>query len=83
VEVANCYSEQTDPRAYEDFFAGQGRAKERGLVSHPSDRELLGMIRELGFPKCSGVALGLERLFMLLLGQASISPVLPFGASPP
>jgi lysyl-tRNA synthetase class 2 len=83
VEVANCYSEQTDPGAYEDFFAGQGRAKERGLVSHPSDRELLGMIRELGFPKCSGVALGLERLFMLLLGQASISPVLPFGASPP
>jgi lysyl-tRNA synthetase class 2 len=83
LEVANCYSEETDPEAYEDFYRSQGRAKERGLVPHPSDRELLRMIRELGFPRCSGVALGLERLFMLLLGQVSIGTVLPFGASAP
>ena len=83
VEVANCYSEETVLRAHEDFYASQEESKQAALVPHPSDRGLLGTIGELGFPRCSGVALGLERLFMLLLGQESIGPVLPFGAFSP
>jgi lysyl-tRNA synthetase class 2 len=83
VEIANCYSEETDPLAYEQFYDNQDRAKQRAVVTHPSDRELVRVIRESGFPECSGVALGLERLFMLLLGQDSIGPVLPFGAFGP
>ena len=83
VEVANCYSEETDLEAHEDFYNSQGEAKQAALVPHPSDRGLLGTIGKLGFPRCSGVALGLERLFMLLLRQDSIGPVLPFGAFSP
>jgi lysyl-tRNA synthetase class 2 len=80
VEVANCYSEETDPGAYEEFYDNQERAKQQSLVAHPGDRELLRIIRESGFPECSGVALGLERLFMFFLGQNSIHGLLPFGA---
>ena len=83
VEIANCYSEETDPRAYEHFYDNQDRAKQRAVVAHPSDRELVRIIRELGFPECSGVALGLERLFLFILGQDSIRGVLPFGAFKP
>jgi lysyl-tRNA synthetase class 2 len=80
VEIANCYSEETDPEAYEDFYTNQDRAKQQATVVHPSDRELLRIIRELGFPACSGVALGLERLFLFFLRQDSIRELLPFGA---
>jgi lysyl-tRNA synthetase class 2 len=83
VEIANCYSEETDPEAYEDFYNSQDRAKQRALVPHPGDRELLRIIRDTGLPRCSGVALGLERLFLFLLGQDSISGLLPFGAFDP
>lgn len=83
VEVANCYSEETDLQAYEDFYNSQGKAKQAAVVPHPSDRGLLGTIGKLGFPRCSGVALGLERMFMLLLGADSIAPLLPFGAFSP
>lgn len=83
VEIANCYSEETDPGAYEHFYNNQDRAKQRAVVTHPSDRELLRIIRELGFPECSGVALGLERLLLFFLGQDSIRGVLPFGAFSP
>ena len=83
VEVANCYSEETDLPAYQDFYDSQGEAKQTALVPHPVDRGLLRTIGELGFPRCSGVALGIERLFMVLLGLDSIAPLLPFGASSP
>jgi lysyl-tRNA synthetase class 2 len=83
VEVANCYSEETDLRAHEEFYDIQGKAKRDALVPHPSDRGLLGTIGKRGLPGCSGVALGIERLFMLLLGQDSIGPLLPFGAFSP
>jgi lysyl-tRNA synthetase class 2 len=83
VEVANCYSEETDPAAYSSFYEHEQRGKRRALVDHPSDRELISIVRERGFPECSGVALGLERLFLFLLGQDSIHGVLPFGAFTP
>jgi len=83
VEIANCYSEETDPAAYEVFYDDQERAKQRAAVVHPGDRELLRIIRESGFPECSGVAMGLERLFMFFLRQDSIRGILPFGAYNP
>lgn len=83
VEVANCYSEETDPVAYEDFYHEQETAKRRAIVAHPCDRQLVQLIRERGFPDCSGVALGLERLLLFLLGGDSIRDLLPYGAYDP
>jgi lysyl-tRNA synthetase class 2 len=83
VEVANCYSEETDPGAYEDFYAGEEPAKQQAAVPHPADRELVRIIRETGFPASSGVAMGLERLLQFFLGQDSIRGVLPFGTFVP
>ena len=80
VEVANCYSEETDPAAYQDYYRGQETAKRRAIVAHPCDWQLVKLIRERGFPECSGVALGLERLLLFLLGGDSIRDLLPFGA---
>jgi lysyl-tRNA synthetase class 2 len=83
VEIANCYSEETDPAAYEEFYDNQEKLKQKAAVIHPSDRELLRIIRESGFPACSGVALGLERLLLFFVGLDSIRAALPFGASNP
>ncbi len=80
VEVANCYSEETDPERIEIFFTEQEKKKRQGLEFHPSDWELVRIIRQQGLPKCSGVALGLERLLLFFLNQDSIGGVLPYGA---
>jgi lysyl-tRNA synthetase class 2 len=83
VEVANCYSEETDPAAYEDFYHNQEKAKRQSVVVHPCDWELVRVIRKRGFPECSGVALGLERLLIFLLGRDSIRDLVPYGAFQP
>jgi lysyl-tRNA synthetase class 2 len=89
IELANCYTEETDPRAVREFFEGEAAAKERtALVKHRVDREYWKMFLPAapqgpgdpgpGFPPCSGVALGLDRLLMVLAGAASIDRALPF-----
>jgi lysyl-tRNA synthetase class 2 len=72
VEVANCYSEETDPVQLRSIFAEQALNKRGARVPHPPDDGLLKIL-EKGFPACSGTALGLDRLLMLLLGAESIA----------
>jgi lysyl-tRNA synthetase class 2 len=89
VELANCYTEETDPHLVRRFFADEAAAKERSArVKHRVDHEYwkLFVSRETGgepgeasgFPPCSGVALGLDRLLMVLRGTTTIDGVLPF-----
>lgn len=83
VELANCYSEETDPQEVRRFFEAETRIKERrALVPHRVDREYWRVFLPgpsgRPFPPCSGVALGLDRLIMILLGQTHIDGVLPF-----
>lgn len=77
IEVANCFSEETDPLRVAEFFrVEETRIRARGAVT-ASDRnfpELFGS----GFPECSGVALGVDRLVMLLLGHKDIGGVIFF-----
>ncbi|MDR2574895.1 MAG: LysR family transcriptional regulator [Treponema sp.] len=76
IELANCYSEETDPRRVRDFFESEAKEKERqALVKHKVDHDYW-KIFEKGFPPCSGVALGLDRLIMALCGRSSIDGVL-------
>lgn len=90
IELANCYTEETGPRAVREFFEREKRAKEQSaLVRHRVDDDYWKIFlpsggpadrgpEESGFPPCSGVALGMDRLIMVLAGRSAIGGVLPF-----
>ncbi|WP_457678949.1 amino acid--tRNA ligase-related protein [Thermovibrio sp.] len=70
VEVANGYTELT---SYEDYL---NKFKEKGKCA--VDEGFLKLLKEKPLPECEGVALGFERLLMLLLGRESIKEVITF-----
>jgi elongation factor P--(R)-beta-lysine ligase len=76
VELVNGYEELTDPVEQEarlmDLAARHARRTGRIL---PVDPEFLDALRE-GLPPCSGAALGVDRLILLLLGADSIADVM-------
>jgi lysyl-tRNA synthetase class 2 len=74
IEVANCYSEATDPQEIGEFFRSQSRAKSRSLEPHRVDWELAAAL-QTGLPPCSGAALGVDRLLMVLSDERSVSAV--------
>ena len=77
LELANGYSELVDPvEQRARFVEDQAKKKAMGF-DYPIDEELLHAL-ELGLPSCSGMALGFDRLFMLLTNQTSIEDVLTF-----
>lgn len=77
MEIANCFGEETDPARIRAFMAAQAEAKEKTCVTtHPRDGQFLQPPWVL--PRCSGVALGVDRLVMHLLGEDSIQRVIPF-----
>jgi lysyl-tRNA synthetase class 2 len=79
IELANCYSEETDPQRVREFFESEASAKERqAMVNHTVDHDYWKIFEKPGFPACSGAALGLDRLIMAVCGQGSIDGVLPF-----
>jgi lysyl-tRNA synthetase class 2 len=78
IETANCYTEETNPARVEAFFREEtSRKAAAARVLPDTDTEFLKIFRR-GFPECSGVALGLDRLFMALLGQNAIEGVIFF-----
>ncbi|MDR1909931.1 MAG: LysR family transcriptional regulator, partial [Spirochaetaceae bacterium] len=85
IELANCYSEETSAEAVRAYFEAEGAAKEKAaLVPHRIDRDYWKIFLEDAggrpFPRCSGVALGLDRLLMALTGRSAIDSVIPFPA---
>jgi lysyl-tRNA synthetase class 2 len=87
IELANCYSEETDGEAVRRYFEAETAVKARtALVSHKTDGEYWKYFlphRDAGgterpFPRCSGVALGLDRLIMGLSNRSTIDGVLTF-----
>jgi lysyl-tRNA synthetase class 2 len=79
IELANCYSEERDPQKVRAFFQAEGDRKTSALVPHAIDHDYWSIFKD--FPVCSGVALGIDRLIMVLLGKLSIDGVLPFPLS--
>jgi lysyl-tRNA synthetase class 2 len=78
MELANGFRELTDPHEQERRFdADLAARRAQGLREPPKDRRLLAAL-EAGLPDCSGVALGLDRLLMLLAGAGAIDQVLAF-----
>ncbi len=78
VEVANCFTEEGDPERVAAFVAAEARHGQRRPGAPPAD---VGLPRAGALPLCSGVALGVDRLLMLLFGCASIQEVIPFPLS--
>ena len=84
IELANCYSEETDPQAVRLFFEHEAAAKEQSvMVRHRVDHQYWKIFLPqttdgAAFPRCSGVALGLDRLVMALTGRSRIDAALPF-----
>lgn len=76
-ELANCYTEEDDPKKVREYFKTEGRLKdETAIIPHALDDEYWKVFQD--FPHCSGVAMGVDRLIMLLAGRKSIESVLPF-----
>lgn len=78
IELANGFEELVDADQQARRFAEDNATRERlGLRLHEPDRRLLAALRH-GLPRCSGVALGFDRLLMLALGGRELSAVISF-----
>jgi len=75
MEIANCYTEEREPHALEQFLEREAARKADALVPHPPAVELLEFSQA---PECSGVALGVDRLVMALLQLRDIQGVIFF-----
>ena len=78
IEIANAFSELTDAKEQ------QKRLKEEQLLRKklkktifPIDEEFLASLESISYP-CAGIALGVDRLIMLLLNKESIEETLLF-----
>lgn len=81
MELANGFHELADgDEQRRRFEADQAWRRARGRAVPPYDANLIAALRA-GLPDCAGVALGVERLLMLLLGRACIDDVLAFPAN--
>jgi len=79
IELCNGYEELTDAKEQKKrFLEDIEKRKQIGKPIPKIDYDFLAAL-EKGMPECSGVALGLDRLYMLALGKESIAEVLLFG----
>lgn len=80
IELANAFGELTDPvEQRARFEADLASRAARGLATPPIDERLLAALAE-GLPPCAGIALGVDRLVMLVTGARDIRDVLTFAA---
>ena len=78
IELCNGYTELTDATEQRRRFeADLEIRRQMGKPLPPIDERFLDAL-ESGMPACSGVALGLDRLFMLALGKREIKDVILF-----
>jgi lysyl-tRNA synthetase class 2 len=76
LELANAFGELTDPAEQRRRFAAD-QAKKQALYgeTYPIDEDFLAALQQ-GLPDCAGIALGFDRLLMLLTGAGHIEEVL-------
>jgi len=78
LEIANGYHELADAAEQgARFDRDLQRRAERGDMQPPRDENLLAALAA-GLPSCAGVALGVDRLLMAMLGTTRIADVLAF-----
>lgn len=80
VELANGFHELTDATEQRRRFEAQiEERRRRGLPPVPLDEPFLAAL-EHGLPPCAGVALGVDRLLLVVTGGDDLSQVLAFPA---
>lgn len=77
VELANGYQELTDLNEQQQRFEKDAGIRDQMGKSIPSlDHRLLAALAK-GLPDCSGVAIGMDRLMMVILGLTGLDELLP------
>ena len=77
-ELGNNYSELNDPIDLRKRFVEEKKREEAGFdEAHQTDYDYLEAI-EHGFPPTCGIAIGIDRLVMMLTDAKSIKEVIPF-----
>ena len=80
-ELANGYHELLDGEEQQKRFESeQDKRSERGFDRYPYDQRMVNSLKH-GMPDCAGVALGIDRLLMLVLGADTIAEVIAFDFS--
>ncbi|GKT12994.1 MAG: elongation factor P--(R)-beta-lysine ligase [Thiomicrorhabdus sp.] len=80
MELANGYHELADSELYRQRFeASLAEREDFGFDSVPLDENLLKTLADKPLPDCSGVALGVDRLFALQQGFSTIDEGIGFG----
>ena len=78
IELANAYTELTDPGEYRQRMTRWNeRRVAAGIDPYPLDEPFLEAMQR-GLPDCGGVALGVDRLIMLLTGASHIADIRAF-----
>jgi len=77
IEIANAYSELTDPAEQRARFEEANALRQRrGVAPVPLDEAFLAALESM--PPSGGIALGVDRLLMILADADSLDGVLPF-----
>lgn len=78
MELANGYHELSDAEEqYQRFLKDNQHRATLGLPQIPIDQRLIAALKQ-SFPECAGVALGVDRLIMLVTRANSIAEVISF-----
>lgn len=76
VELANAFDEVNDPRVQEERWERDLEERRAlGKPALPMDHELIELMETRGMPPGAGIALGLDRLFMVGMGLREIHDI--------